>query len=97
MVNKTIRDQIGAKQGDTVQMVMERDTEVRRVDLPEDLEQALRGKPEAKAIFDSLSYSHQKEYADWIMAAKKEETRLRRIESTLVRLSAGGQPLRGKR
>jgi uncharacterized protein YdeI (YjbR/CyaY-like superfamily) len=38
--------------------------------------------------FESLSYSHRKEYADWIVEAKREETRRRRAAETLERLRA---------
>jgi uncharacterized protein YdeI (YjbR/CyaY-like superfamily) len=31
-------------------------------------------------LFDRLSFTHRKEYCRWIGEAKKEETRLRRLE-----------------
>ena len=40
---------------------------------------AYRTKTERTA-FDSMSYSHRKEYVDWIVAAKKPETRDRRVQ-----------------
>ena len=36
--------------------------------------------------FDSLAYSHKKEYINWIESAKKEETRLNRIEKSIEML-----------
>jgi uncharacterized protein YdeI (YjbR/CyaY-like superfamily) len=36
-----------------------------------------------------MSYSHRREYVDWIAEAKRPETRRRRIERTLERLRAG--------
>jgi uncharacterized protein YdeI (YjbR/CyaY-like superfamily) len=33
-----------------------------------------------RTAFDSVSYSHRKEYLVWIVAAKKPETRDRRVE-----------------
>lgn len=36
--------------------------------------------------FDSLAYSHKKEYVNWIESAKKEETRTNRIEKSIEML-----------
>ncbi len=33
--------------------------------------------------FDSLAYSHKKKYINWIESAKKEETRINRIEKSI--------------
>jgi len=38
---------------------------------------------EAKAIFEKLSYTHQREYVMWINEAKKEETRQNRVVKTI--------------
>jgi Domain of unknown function (DUF1905)/Bacteriocin-protection, YdeI or OmpD-Associated len=89
VVGKEIRDHIHAQQGDTVLVTLELDLEERRVVLPEDFEAAFANHPQARAEFDKLSYSHQKEYGDWIQGARKAETRLRRIETMLESLPAG--------
>jgi Domain of unknown function (DUF1905)/Bacteriocin-protection, YdeI or OmpD-Associated len=34
--------------------------------------------PEARAAFDGLSFTHQREYAEWVAGAKREATRRRR-------------------
>ena len=81
VVNKSIRDAIGAEQGDTVSVVMELDTEERILDVPADLLAALEKDEPAWAVFEKLSYSHKKEYVDWIESAKTTETRQRRIQS----------------
>lgn len=36
--------------------------------------------------FDSLAFSHRKEYVQWIDSAKKEETRTKRIEQAIEKL-----------
>jgi hypothetical protein len=56
------------------------------VRLPHDLKDALRKNKEVNAYFESLAYSHRKEYVEWIVTAKKDETRKARIEGTLERL-----------
>jgi uncharacterized protein YdeI (YjbR/CyaY-like superfamily) len=51
--------------------------------------QAFVNQPQAKVVFEKLSNSHKKEYVNWIMGAKQEETRRRRIEKTVELLSLG--------
>jgi len=50
------------------------------VEVPEDFVEALKPYPEARAFFDKLSYTHQKEYVRWSTGAKRVETRERRIK-----------------
>ena len=83
VVGKSIRDQVQAAQGDTVKVILELDSEERRVVIPEDLKEAFNSQPQAKDVFKKLSNSHKKEYVNWILGAKQEDTRQRRIEKTL--------------
>lgn len=94
VVGKDIRHQIHATQGDTVSVTVELDFASRQVEVPDDLEQALSMNAPAREAFDKLAYSHKKEYVNWIMSAKHENTRQRRIEKTLEMLSQG-KKLRG--
>ena len=80
---KNIRKQIGRTFGDEITIVIEPDTEPRVVEIPMDLENAFRLEKEAQALFQKLSYTHQKEYVTWIDEAKKEETRRNRIAKTI--------------
>lgn len=59
------------------------------VEVPADLEAALRRHRKARAAFDALSPSHRREYVEWITEAKREETRRRRLETTLAWLVEG--------
>jgi hypothetical protein len=88
LVNKQIRDQIGKGAGDTIRVVMEADTEPRVVEVPKDLVAAMAKRKELAAFFRSLSFTHQKEYVQWVDSAKKPETRKRRIEKMLTMLAA---------
>jgi uncharacterized protein YdeI (YjbR/CyaY-like superfamily) len=45
----------------------------------------------ALSFFEGLSYSHRKEYVDWISQAKRDETRSRRIKAAVERLAKGAQ------
>ena len=87
VVGKEIRDQIHATQGDIVSVFLELDLEERQVLIPDDLAKALDDNPQVKSTFEKLSYSHQKEYVDWIQGAKKAETRQSRIEKAILRLA----------
>lgn len=82
-INKEM--QAGAKVGvgDTVSVVMEPDTVPRTVTVPTYIKKALQAAPVQEKIFSALSYSHKKEYVDWIAQAKQPETRARRIEKML--------------
>lgn len=79
VVNSSIRDQAGADVGDTVRVTLEQDTAPRTVATPPDLKSALADGGVASAAFDGMSYSHQKEYVEWIESAKRPETRARRV------------------
>ena len=78
-VLKEIREKIGKGVGEEVEVVVEEDAEPRQVQVPADLQAALQGEPEAEAFFRRLSYTHQREYVEWIVEAKREQTREARI------------------
>jgi len=91
-VNKAMQEGAGATAGDTVSVEMDVDRAERTVDVPEDLERALKKRAAVRAAFASLSYSHKKEYVDWITGAKKAETRAHRIEKAVGMLETGKTP-----
>ena len=61
----------------------------KEVVVPEDLKKALAKNIRARATFDGFSYSHRKEYVDWIDGAKRAETREQRRATTLEWLAEG--------
>lgn len=61
----------------------------RVVEVPDYYRDILDSKPDIKLFFEGLSYTHRKEYIRWITEAKREETRLSRIEKSLEKLAAG--------
>jgi hypothetical protein len=87
--NKGLREQAGIEIGDEVTVELERDDEPREVDVPPVLEQALAGDPVAAAAFDALSYTHQREYAEWMAQAKRDKARERRATKAVEMLKAG--------
>jgi Bacteriocin-protection, YdeI or OmpD-Associated/Domain of unknown function (DUF1905) len=88
-VNRALRDAAGVAAGDAVVIELEADDEPRTVDPPADLAGALAADPEAKAAFDGLSYTHQREYAEWVAEAKREATRRRRVEQAVQMVKDG--------
>ena len=59
------------------------------VRLPDDLSLAFKAKPKLEAVFNTLSFTNRKEYIEWIVTAKREETRADRVRGTLERLQKG--------
>jgi hypothetical protein len=88
-VLKAIREQIGRDFGDKVKITVEADAEPRVVEIPKDLLKEFKKNKEAKAFFDKLAYTHQKEYVMWIEEAKREETRQNRVMKTMEMLKKG--------
>ena len=89
IVLKEIREQIGKTFGDEVTISVEPDTEPRVVEVPAELKKEFKTEKEAKAFFEKLSYTHQREYVMWINEAKREETRQNRIAKTIEMLKKG--------
>lgn len=49
----------------------------------------LNRNPKARETFEKFSYSHKKEYVEWITEAKREETRQKRIQTAIEWLAQG--------
>jgi uncharacterized protein YdeI (YjbR/CyaY-like superfamily) len=60
-----------------------------REELPEFIRQGLEGNPQAKTYFESLPPSHKRMYLGWILDAKRDETRLKRLAEALRNLEQG--------
>jgi hypothetical protein len=56
---------------------------------PADLRDALAGNPEAKATFDGFSPSARREYIEWIIGAKRTDTRERRLTQAVAWMAEG--------
>jgi Bacteriocin-protection, YdeI or OmpD-Associated len=59
----------------------------KEVKLPDDLIAALKKNKKEAAFFEALSFSNKKEYIEWVVTAKREETRNERIKGTIERLA----------
>jgi len=56
---------------------------------PEDFSKLLDKTKKEKDFFNTLSFSNKKEYVEWIVSAKREETRQTRVKESLERLGKG--------
>jgi len=60
--------------------------QTKEVRLPDDLSASLKKNKKQQEFFDTLSFTNKKEYIEWIVTARREETRRERIEQTIERL-----------
>ena len=89
-LTKAIRTEAGIAIGDDVRVALERDEAPREVDVPPELAEALVSAPGgARDAFDGLSFTHRREYAQWVGGAKKPETRVTRAARAVEMLSDG--------
>ena len=63
------------------------DSKTKTIRIPDDLASAFKKEKKLEEYFNSLAFSHKREYIEWIVTAKKEETRKQRIKGTLERLA----------
>jgi hypothetical protein len=82
-ITQEIRKNIRKNPGDSVHVVIEEDKEERTIAIPEDLAELLRKNESESDYFHSLAFTHRKEYVNWILSAKREETRFARLEKTI--------------
>jgi uncharacterized protein YdeI (YjbR/CyaY-like superfamily) len=65
------------------------EAEKKAIVIPAALSSALKKNKKAKEVFDNFSYSHRKEYAEWINEAKTDPTRDKRVAQTIEWLAEG--------
>ena len=84
-VPKVFRDAANIKAGEKITVTMEKDTEKRTVEVPNDLAEALQ-KAGLTDVFSKSTFTDQKEFVNAVKDAKREETRVKRIEKTIEKL-----------
>ena len=89
VVNRDVKAATGVDAPERVRVEMELDTEPRTVRVPADLRDALRADDGTWAAFSKLSFTHKREYVEWVEEAKRPETRARRIAATVERVAEG--------
>lgn len=91
-LRRSYREAAGVEGGEEIDVRIELDTGKRDVDVPPDLLEALKADPAAIRRWADLSYTHRREHVESILAAKKPETRARRIDKAIAALAAGTKP-----
>jgi len=86
-VKAAIRKVIGKKEGDFIQVILYADN--LPTEIPEELQLCFSDDPKTYKTFLSYTNTEQKAFIDWIYAAKKEETKIERIASTITKLQRG--------
>ena len=86
-VHKATVQAAGVAVGDSVKVVMEPDADPLPNDVvPPELETALKTNKAARAAWETLPPSHRREYVGYITEAKRPDTRVRRVESSVERM-----------
>ena len=88
MVSKSLQAGAKAAAGDLVSVALAVDRSERVVTVPPELKIVLSRNKKAAIAFKALSYSHRKEFADWVASAKREETRASRAEKAIAMVIA---------
>lgn len=83
------REAAGVQAAAEIDVDLALDTQLREVEVPSDLAEALEGKPRAKAYFDKLSYSNKRRHILTIEGAKAADTRRRRVDKALGMFAEG--------
>jgi hypothetical protein len=63
------------------------DSSTKTVTLPQDFASALKKNRKEEAFFNTLSFTNRKEWIEWIVTAKREETRTERVKGSIERLA----------
>lgn len=74
---------------DGIKPVPKPKNEKKELVVPDYFLKAINKDKKAKEIFNAFSYSHKKEYVEWITEAKTEATREKRIASAIEMMQAG--------
>ena len=82
-LRRSHREAAGVVEGEPVEVTLTLDTEPRTVDAPADLRAALEAAG-AWNRWQQLAFTHRREHVDAVEAAKKPETRARRIEKCVA-------------
>jgi hypothetical protein len=89
MFSKAMQAGARAGPGDPVRVVMERDDAPREVETPPDLVEALDANEAAAGTWSRFSVSTRQEYVEWLLGAKAEATRARRLRRAVEMIGAG--------
>ena len=84
-IPKAFREEADISAGAKIKVTIEADDTPRTVEVPKDFAAAIK-KAGVQAEWDKLSFTHRKEHVRAVEEAKKEETRIKRIEKAVEML-----------
>lgn len=87
-VASDIEERTGCRPGDSVRVKLCLDASVRVVELDSDVENAF-SEAGVLTAYRAMSYSHQREYEQWITSAQEDGTRARRIGKAIDLIGDG--------
>lgn len=64
-------------------------SETKEIKLPDDLAVTLKKNKKEAGLFEALSFSNKREYLEWVVTAKRDDTRAERVKGTIERLGKG--------
>ena len=88
-ISQTLLKACNVKAGDAVTVELTRIGDEPEVMVPVDLQEALAAAPKAQALWKVVTPMARREWVRWIASAKQEETRVRRIEVGIDKLTKG--------
>jgi hypothetical protein len=97
MLRKSLCKDLGLALGQELSVTLAPDPDPDRVDLPDELLEALAAWPEAQAAYEPLSGAMKRAMVRQIEDAKTPETRARRAVQLAERLARGGHPFRASK
>lgn len=86
--NKDMQKLINKKLGDTIHVKIEKNEDIKVLIIPDIIIQKLKQNPALLSAFNKLSHYEKKAEIDKIMSAKKEETRIKRLDILIKKLLA---------
>ena len=88
-VDRKMREAAGADAGDIITLEIAPAAEEPEPTVPPDLRKALAAAPKARAVWSEITPNARRDWIHWIISAKQEETRTRRIKNACSMLAAG--------
>ena len=88
-VTRKLREDAGAEPGDVVTLEITPSGSELESRVPADLRKALAAAPKARALWSGITPVARRDWIQWIISARRPETRARRVENACKMLASG--------
>lgn len=88
-VSRKLREAAGAEAGDVVTVEMSATEKEPEPRMPSDLRKALAAAPKARAVWQDITPIARRDWIQWIVSARRPETRARRVDNACSMLAGG--------